>query len=216
MLAIFDKIRRPATDAADLRQRLAEVSETLPQLEADVRRHQQRRADGLLSASDSEVEKIEAELALALRNRDRAFAAIEELERRAIEAEEVEFHGTYQRRIEDIEKRASSFAGSLAAEYDRAAGPLVALMQRYADLDLEIRRLNDELHGAYLARDAFAKMPPRVLNIGERASIGEPGRTAPGGSPIPALPDLTSIAPGAGQPGYGGAVATFAMLGLKR
>jgi chromosome segregation ATPase len=215
MLAIFEKIRRPAADAADLRQRLAEVSETLPQLEAEVRRHGQRRAEGLLALSDREIEKIEAELALAVRNRDRALAAIEELERRHTEAEEAEFVGGFESRIADIEKRAAVFAKSLAAEYDRAAKPLTDLMHRYVDLDAEIRQLNGEVHEAFAQRGALAKRPPNVRTIAERAEIGQPGGTMPGGTLIPPLSELTSIAPGASQHGFGAAANAFAILGLK-
>lgn len=203
MLAIFDKIRRPATDAADLRQRLTEVAETLPQLEAEVRRHQQRRAEGLLSLSDREVEKIEAELALALRNRDRANAAIEELERRVADAEAAEAGAELDREREAVEKRAAKLAARIRPEYERHASAIVALLIELAQVEEEVRTLNHKLGAAGRHSDVLAPVEARAI---------DPGGNLP---ELVSLVAMTSLRPVGACPGWGAASRAAGALGLK-
>lgn len=177
MLAIFEKIRKPAADAADLRQRHAEVAETLPQLEAEVRRHQQRRADGLLSLADREVERIEQELALAVRNRDRGRAALEELERRAGAAEEAETLGRVEALRDAAEARASGFADEFAKRFDKAAEPLRKLLAEHADIDAQIAATNAEALRVFVDRGAPASAPAPILMLDDRLDA-RPGWTA--------------------------------------
>lgn len=189
MLAIFEKIRRPATDAADLRQRHGEVAETIPALEAEVRRQQQRRADGLLSLSDREVERIEQELALAVRNRDRALAALDELERRAGEAEEAEARQPVEAAIAAAEKRAAAFAISFFKKHDLAAGPLAALMQEFAEIERQVFEANSASLEFHSQRGTAASAPAPVRTVADR--ISGPHLTA------------TKIMAGDAQPGFG-------------
>jgi chromosome segregation ATPase len=203
MLAIFEKIRRPATDAADLRQRLAEVSETLPQLEAEVRRHQQRRAEGLLALSDRDVERIEAELALALRNRDRANAAMEELERRVADAEAAEAGAMLDAERAAVEAKAAAVAARLRKEYGDAGAVIVRLMDDLSEAEEAVRTLNRKLADAGRHSDAVPAVETRTLDFGVNSET------------IASVLVLTSLRPLGSMPGYGSGRRVAENFGLK-
>lgn len=202
MLAIFEKIRRPADGAADLRQRHTEVAESLPQLEAEVRRHQQRRADGLLSLADREVERIESELALAVRNRDRALAALDELERRAADAAEAEARAALDAERAAAEARAANIARRLRGEYEKASGALVALLSELAAAEADVAAVNRKLWEASRSEEALSGAEQRAI---PQATTGV----------TPSLLTITSLPPIGRAPGWGDAAQAAVIGGWK-
>lgn len=204
MLAIFEKIRRPADGAADLRQRHAEVTDTVPALEAEVRRHQQRRADGLLSLPDREVEKIENELALAVRNRDRALAAMDELERRAADAADAEARAFLDAARAAAERRAAAVAGRLRREYEAASLKLVGLLTELQAAEADVVAVNRLLLEAGRADEAVMPAEVRVIDHGRNSEI------------VASLLAATSLRPLGTSPGWGAAASVAANLGLPR
>lgn len=208
---MFDTIRKlraaPETSQA-LRAALAETDAALPDAEAAVRKAEQERAAGLLDLDDRSIEKIEAALALAIRNRDRLRVTRDELERRAGAAEEAEFLAALNSRRAAIDRRAAGFAARLPAEYDKLAAPLVALLVEYLEIDAEVAAVNQ----ADVEAVGSKRIEPRVRvpTLDERANEH---RTSAGG--YFGFPELTSIRPGKGQPGWGGAREAFRIAGLK-
>lgn len=209
VINILEKLRtRSGSTAADHRARLAEIEAELPAAEARVRNAEQQRAAGLLDLSDAELEKIEGALRLAVRDRDRLRAAREELERRTGAAEETEFLDALNGRRAAIEKRAASFAAKLPAEYDRLAAPLVALLTEQIEIEREIAAVNAADGDAVRER----RIEPRdaVLSVDARANEFRNVSVSYVG-----FPEMTSLRPGKGQPGWGGAREAFKIAGLK-
>lgn len=208
---MFDTIRKlrasPETSRA-LRAALAETDAALPDAEAAVRKAEQERAAGLLDLDDRSIEKIEAALALAIRNRDRLRVTRDELERRASAAEEAEFLAALNGRRAAIDKKAAAFAARLPAEYDRLAAPLVELLIEYLEIDGEIAAVNEADSDAIHSKRIEPRV--RVPTLDERANEH---RTSAGG--FVGFPELTSLRPGKGQPGWGGAREAFRVAGLK-
>ena len=88
MINILEKLRRPASTASDLRQRIAEIETEIPAAERAVRDAVAARVAGLLDLDDKQLVLIEADLAKVIRDRDRPFiAAREEMALRAAAAE---------------------------------------------------------------------------------------------------------------------------------
>lgn len=209
---MFDVIRKlrasPETSQA-LRAALAETDAALPDAEAAVRKAEQERAAGLLDLDDRSIEKIEVALALAIRNRDRLRVTRDELERRAGAAEEAEFLAALNNRRAAIDKRAAAFAARLPAEYDKLAAPLVALLVEYLEIDIEVAAVNQADAEAVGNRRIEPRV--RVPTLDERANEH---RTSVGGHF--GFLEMTSLRPGKGQPGWGGAREAFKLAGLKQ
>lgn len=208
MFEVIKRLRAAPETAQALRAALAETDAELPAAEAAVRQAEQARAAGLLDLDDKAIEKIEASLALAIRSRDRLRVARDELERRAAAAEEAEFLDALSRRRAAIDKRAAAFAARLPDTYDRLAAPLVALLIEYLEIDAEIAAVNEADRDA--VRDRHIEPRVAVPTIDERANEF---RTRPCGHV--GFPEMTSLRPGKGQPGWGGAREAFRIAGLK-
>lgn len=208
MLSILDKIRKPAASAADLRARYAEAEALLPGAEARVRAAEAQRDAGLLDLDDAALEKVEAGLRLAIRDRDRLRAAREELERRVGVAEKTEFLDALNSRRVAIDKRAAAFATKLPAEYDKLAAPLVALLTEQLEIEREIAAVNAADSDA--VRDGRIEPRDAVQSVDARANEFRTVSFAYVG-----FPEMTSLRPGKGQPGWGTARETFNISGLK-
>jgi chromosome segregation ATPase len=165
MLAILEKLRRPASSAAELRDKLAEVTEALPAAEKAVADAEARRSAGLLELADAALEKIEADLARCRRDRDRLRAAEEELHRRITEAEAAEAGARLDAERALVEKRAAAIAARLRPEYEKHASVIVALLSDLVEAEEAVRAVNVLLHEAGRA-DTVAAVETRVVGAG--------------------------------------------------
>lgn len=166
MLTILERIRRPATTAADLRSRRAEIESELPAAERAVRAAEAQRAAGLLDLDDKHLVGIEADLAKAVRDRDRLLAARAELDRRAADAESREKAEALDADLKAVAAKADRIAASLRSDYEKAAGSLCALLAGLAEAEAEVSRVNRLLHENGRGAEAIPAIEPRVYPAG--------------------------------------------------
>lgn len=83
----------------------------------------------LLEADDATIEKIEQRLARAVRDRDRAVAATEELESRLAAAREAERREALQAERDRVEQQVETAASEIRKRYPAAAREIVSLIE---------------------------------------------------------------------------------------
>jgi hypothetical protein len=201
MLQILEKLRRPGTTAAELKVKLSEVEEALPAAETALADADAARAAGLLTLPDTALERIEAEMARARRDRDRLRAAEEELHRRIKEAETAEAGAKLDAERALVEKRAAMLAARLRGEYEKHAGAIVTLLSDLDDTENAVKAVNLLLHEAGRA-DNVAAVEARVVGAG-RNFEGTVGLMA-----------LTSLRPIGACRGWGAGRLAAANFGL--
>lgn len=202
MLSILEKIRKPANSAADLRARLAEVEMELPTVEAKVRAAEALRAAGLLDLDDHQLERIEADLRLAVRDRARARAARDELERRAAEAEQAEAKAALDAERAAVEARAAKIAGRLRREYAEHGAAIAALLSELVEAEEAVRLVNRRL-GEAGRDDVLARVEERAIPAGQFSASAV------------SVTVLTSLRPLGDCVGWGGGKRAAADLGLR-
>jgi len=200
---ILESLRRPAASSQDFRTKLAEIDAALPEAEAALRAAEQRRAAGLLSLPDRDLERIEAEMARALRDRDRLRAARDEAERRLADAEAGEVRAVLDAERAAVEARAAKLASRLRPEYEAAGAKIVALLTELAAVEEEVRALNRRLADAGRHADAVPAVETRVIDFGVNSET------------VASLLALTSLRPLGSMPGYGSGRTIAANFGLK-
>jgi hypothetical protein len=162
-MTILDLLKRPATTAADLRSKLGEIETSLPALRTLVDAAEAERSRGLLVLGDKELETIEAKLARAKRDRDRALAAQEELARQLADAERREGDEALSRRRSEAEKRAAKVARRLSVEYVAAARSIVELLHDLHAVETEVIELNTALAHAGRGDEVVVGAEARAL-----------------------------------------------------
>lgn len=200
---ILDTLRRPAASSADFRTKLAEIDAALPEAEAALRAAEQRRAAGLLSLPDRDLERIEAEMARALRDRDRLRAARDEAERRLADAEAGEVRAVLDAERAAVEAKAAAVAARLRKEYGDAGAVIVRLMTDLAEAEEEVRALNRRLADAGRHGDALPAVETRVVDHGTNSET------------VASLLALTSLRPLGAMPGIGAGRRVAETYGLK-
>jgi chromosome segregation ATPase len=165
MFQILEKLRRPGTTAAELKVKLSEVEEALPAAETALADAEAARSAGLLTLPDTALERVEAEMARARRDRDRLRAAEEELVRRVAEADAAEAKAALDQERAVVEKRAAAIAGRLRSEYEKHASAIVALLSDLDEAEEAVRAVNVLLHEAGRA-DTVAAVEARVVGAG--------------------------------------------------
>jgi hypothetical protein len=144
-MSVLDIFKKPAKTADQLRAKLAEIERQLPAFRLLVDATEKERAAGLLSLADREVEAIEARLARAKRDLDRATAATEEISRQLADAERREA----AERLDDIKREAETIAASTANDvltiYRELGGKVVQALEAAARIDEKIREANRQL-----------------------------------------------------------------------
>lgn len=200
---ILDTLRRPAASSADFRAKLADIDGALPEAEAALRAAEQRRTAGLLSLPDRDLERIEADMARALRDRDRLRAARDEAERRLADAEDAEVRAELDRERDAVEAKAAGVAARLRREYAEAGAVIVRLMTDLAETEEAVRIVNRRLGDAGRHADALAPVETRVIDHGVNSET------------IASLLALTSLRPIGAMPGCGAGRRVAESYGLK-
>jgi hypothetical protein len=106
---------------------------------------------------------VAALLSDARRDRDRARAAREEIERQIAEAERREAGEALARRRADAEARAARVAKRLSVEYVRAARTIVDLLHELHAVEAEVADLNSALAHAGRGHEVIAGPEARAL-----------------------------------------------------
>lgn len=195
MLAIFEKLRASKTEtASDLRQKLAEVENSIPPALAAVRAIDAERAAGLLSMDDAALERIESRLAKARRDADRLAAARGEIERRLVDREAAERREPIEAAATAIEARAAAFAVGFIARYEEAAAPLAALMGEFAEIEEHVSAVNGDMLDLHRSLGTLNGMPAPVRTVSDRISGGRSAHSV--------FLAATRIVATAGQPGF--------------
>lgn len=204
MLDILKLIRPAKTDAAGLRTKIAEIDGHMVGLHGLVRHAERKRSEALLTKSDREVEALEKDLALAIRNRDRAIAARELMERQAADAELAEARAVLDAERDAAEEKAAKIAARLRMEYERHASPIITLLAELRDVEEAVRVINRKLHEAGRGEDAVAAVEERTLSYGGNQDF------------LASVLNLTSLRPVGKTDGWGNGRALAADLGLPR
>lgn len=199
---VLGLFRKPATTATALRDKLAELRELHPKLSADARELSQKRSASLLTASEAEVIKIETALGICERERDRAAAAIEEVERRVVAAENDERNAELDRQRDVVSKRADEIAKRVRAEYEASSLKIVGLLNDLHAIEIEVSDLNRNLHAAGRGEDAVPSVETRVIDHGRNHEI------------VASLLNATALRPIGASPGWGKGAEQAGFLGL--
>ncbi len=200
-MSILDLLRKPAETSAALREKLAEIEGQIPALRALADAADVERSRGLLTLTDREIEVIEARLARARRDLDRARAAREELDRQVAETARREADAVLGTIVSSADARAEAIARRLHRDYARHAAALVELLNEAIAADRQVIEARDALRSA-------GRPPDAIKLVEERAAIG----TATGLRV--SLVAETSLVPVANVPGYGSARLQAARLGV--
>lgn len=143
---IFENIKgllgRKKPTSETLRSALAEIdiashSKAVNDLTAE-------RKKMLLEADDATIEKVEQRLARAVRDRDRALAAREELESRLAATEEAERREALQAARDRVEQQAADAAREIGKRYPAAAREIVSLVEAALAADRAVRDWNSK------------------------------------------------------------------------
>ena len=202
MLDILKLIRPAKSDAAGLRTKIAEIDQSMIGLNGLVRHAERKRSEALLTKSDREVEALEKDLALAIRNRDRAVAARELMEKRAAEAEAAEARAALDAARDAAEKRASAIAKRLRPEYEAASLKLIPLLTELGAAEIEVSDVNQRLHEAGRSDEALSSVETRVIDHGRNHEI------------VASLTAATALRPIGASPGWGKAAEQASYLGF--
>jgi len=188
VLALF---RRPATSASDIRAKLAELNDAMPSLAAEARAAAQKRAAGLLNASDADLEKLEAAMLRAGRDHDRAVAAVAELERLANDAEAAEAKAILDAEIAAADKAAKAVAARLVREYGDHAAALIKILTDLEAAENAVALVNRRLAEAGRGDEALPLVETRAIGAGSCLET------------VASIRSLTSLRPVGASPGWG-------------
>lgn len=156
-------LRKPASGSAALRAKLSEVAEAIPTADTEVARLASDRAAKLLSASDSEIEKIERAEADARRAVDRLRAAQEELTRRLDEAEREEARAALDAERAEAERVAAETAERVRRDYAKAARTIAGLVAEIEVAERRVAEVNAKLADAGRLDDLLKPVEARAI-----------------------------------------------------
>ena len=160
---VLSFLRTPATGSMALRSKLAEVSEAIPTAEAEAAQLAAERAGLLLTATDSEIEKIERREANARRSVDRLRAASEELTRRLAVAEASEAKAALDTERAEAEKIAAETTERVRRDYAKAARTIAGLVDDLDKAERRVAEVNEKLAAAGRLDDLLRPVEARAI-----------------------------------------------------
>jgi hypothetical protein len=168
--SILDLIRKPATTSAEMKEKLARLRAEDPAPRGADLELERRRL--LFEGDDKAVDKIEAAIALNLRDAERYDTALTELETRIAAAEIAENAAALTAERDAVEAEAQSVAKLLATEYPKAANIIVSLLTRLIKAEQAVIDVNAKLVSAGREGERLAEVEWRVLDY-PRGQYGE-------------------------------------------
>lgn len=168
---IIGRLRGGTPTAENLREVLAQLD--LPAAERAVEELTATRQAALLEATDAEVAKIEDRLAKAIRDRDRAVAAKQELETRLTAAEHAEAEAALDAKIAAAEKRAEAAAAAVRKALEVHGAPIVAALAEAAKSAEELSVIGRSL-GIAPTRPYPASMESRLNGLFWPSKVNTP------------------------------------------
>lgn len=194
MLEIFRRLAGAsrAPTSAELREALAAVDEAA--LSAAVKMAEAECSSALLAGDEKRLERSEAVLATARRDRDRGRAATETLTAKIAETEAAEAKAALDAERAELDKLATSTASDLRAIYERASAEIIAVLDRVEDVDRRISSFNSRLIRLPYEQK-MQENEPYIKDVESRAYRTDHG--------ILSAIKLTSLRPLGSSPGYG-------------
>jgi uncharacterized coiled-coil protein SlyX len=145
--------KKKNASATSIRSALNEID--MEALERRVEGLEGRRADALLDDDDKAIDRLDAEIAAAQRDVERAFAAKERLEARLREAEGAEAEAARKHSYEEAQRLRKKAVEALEKRYAKAADEIVAIVKEVAAAEAAISAANRDLpQGAGKLRSA--------------------------------------------------------------
>ncbi|EPE98437.1 hypothetical protein [Rhizobium grahamii] len=194
-MGILDQIRKALRSAdasiSDLREALDAID--LEALQAEVDRAQRVRAGLLLDGTEAALDKAEAALTIAIRERDRGIAAKAELEKRIAEVAQAAAVEALTAERNKVEGEANAVANDLKKRLVGLQTEIVGILGRLHDAEKAVEQINGKLIEA--GRDDL------IPAVETRAFPAPAGYYAPVFSIL-----KNEIRPVAGAPGWGAAL----------
>lgn len=154
--------RKTPTTAAELTTALAEAEQAARDADARVEALTAERARLLLDGDDTAIDKIEAQLATAARDSDRAGLAVEELKRRLATATDAQRQAELDRAYEAA--LAAQQRGVAALKrYGKEAPKLAAILTEIDAAEIELQRHRETLQAAADPRWREAQSADRIV-----------------------------------------------------
>lgn len=165
MKNILEFLRKPASTAADLASKLAEIETAIPVARAEADRLAAERHDRLLTATDAELEKLERRIADARREADRLDAAREHVAARHSEAVAAEARAALDREIAETAAAADHMVERIRRDYPKLAKSIAALVSDLSAAEARVVAINEKLIAAGRATECTAPVEDRAIQF---------------------------------------------------